>query len=409
MSVEITRDRPSERLALTRTFRDGGVARWRAAQLHIIGAGNLGQRVAPEAALAGAHVTVYDPGVFGAENAETQWGQPGLPKVDHLVRQAEVFAPGRVRGVACDVRHVGIGRLRQASVLIDCSDDPNLAVPLTRISNGLGVPLLRGALAGDGQLELGRVACSHGGYAHACQMCTYAVEDLLRPTRRQPCAGIPTPEREPTLAGGAIGMTIAGIVLLQAQRLVTGNDLEHVLDREWIVDLTHGQLLPLHRTRSPECLSGHVRWTLVPLERRSSETSLRDLFGEVARRFELRDTSEISIEPYAHALCREWTCACGESQRSCGTRWLAAILCPRCGVPLTPQIATALDWLTESNTRDLGIDDQPLDQLGFPNDGAMFVARAPKKKPLRLILSLDAAAIGSARTPQQPTHEGSRS
>ncbi len=409
MSPEITRDRPSERLALTRTFRDGGVARWREAELHIVGAGNLGQRVALEAALAGVRVTTYDPGVFGVENAETQWGRPGLAKVAHLMRQAEVFAPGRVRGVACDIRHVGIGRLSQASVLIDCSDDPNLAVPLTRISNGLGIPLLRGALAGDGQLELGRVACSHGGREHACQMCTYAVEDLLRPTRRQPCAGTPTPEREPTLAGGAIGMTIAGVVLLQAQRLVTGNDLEQVVDREWIVDLSHGQLLPLHRTRSPDCLSGHVRWTLTPLDRRASATSVRDLFAAAARRFELRDASEIALEPYGHALCREWTCVCGESQRNCGTRWLANIACPRCGVPLTPQTATALDWLTESNTRDLGIGDQPLDQLGFPDDGVMIVARAPKKTPLRLLLSRDVDAIGSARTPQQPTQEGSSS
>ncbi len=369
--------------------------------MHIAGAGNLGQRVALEAALAGARVTVYDPDVFGRENAETQWGQPGQAKVDHVIQQGEKMAPGRVRGLARDIRQIGIGRLSQARVLIDCTDDPGLAVHLTRISNGLGIPLLRSALDGDGQLEMGRVACSHGGGNHACQMCTYAVEDLLRPTRRQPCGGTSVPARPPTLAGGALGMTVAGVVLLQAQRLVTGNDLDLVLDREWIIDLSHGQLLPLHRARSADCLSGHVRWTLVFHDRRASDTSLRELFAVAARHLQLNGTSELTLEPYSHAVCREWNCQCGESQPRYGTRWLTPIPCPRCGAPMVPRITTAVDWLTESNTRDLGIADQPLAELGFPDDGVMLVARAPKKKPLRLVLISDDEV---SRSESEPCH-----
>jgi hypothetical protein len=405
MSTDADNPAPSQRLALTRTFRDGRLNAWRNAQLFVIGAGNLGQRVALEAVLSGTRVTSYDPGTFGPENSETQWGTPGQPKVEHLACHAAAFAPGRLHPMPCDILHAGIGRLRQASLLIDCTDDPNLAVPLTRISNGLGIPLLRGALAGDGQLELGRVACSHGGGEHACQMCNYSLEDLSRPTRRQPCAGNATPTQPPTLAGGAIGMTIAGVVLLQAQRLITGNDLDQVLDREWIVDLTHGQILPLRRTRSSQCLSGHVRWSLIPLDRNATDTCLEDLFVEAARRWETDDTSDITLEPYGHPLCRDWTCVCGEYRKACGSRWQPDIACSRCGQPLTPQLATAYDWLTEAMARELDIAARPLAQLGIPRDGAMFVARAPKKKPLRFLLSMEDDASHSPGASAPATSE----
>jgi len=393
------------RLAQTCTFRDGGWERWSGAEVHVVGAGNLGQRVALEAALAGARVVVYDFDSFTAENAATQWGRPGLAKVEHLARQADVHAPGRVLGVARDIRNVGIGRLARASVLIDCSDDPNLAVPLTRISNGLGTPLLRGALAGDGIQELGRVACSHGGEQHSCQLCTYSADELIRPTRRQPCAGAPEPVREPTRAGGAIGMAIAGLALLQAQRLVTGNDLELVLDREWIVDLSRGQLLPLRRQRSRECLSGHVRWTMALLEQSATDTTLHELFEEAARRFDLPDSTEIVLEFYGHPLCREVVCSCGEFKPVCGTRWMPAIPCPRCGTRMSPQLATALDWLTEANTQELGIRERRLVQLGLPDDGAMVIARAPKKQPQRLVLASSTEASRETRAPSPHRHD----
>lgn len=390
--------RDSERLAQTRTFRDDGWKRWRGAELYVIGCGLLGQRVGFEAALAEAHVVCFDFDFFAAENAQTQWGQLGVAKVDHLVRRAEPYAPGRVLGVRRDIRNVGIGRLARAAVLVDCTDDPSLAVPLTRISNGLGTPLLRGALAGDGQQELGRVACSHG-VQHSCQLCNHSVDDLLRPTRRQPCAGEPVPQREPTRAGGAIGMAIAGLLLLQAQRLVTGNDLDLVLDREWIVDLTHGQLLPLRRQRSQECLSGHVRWTMTPIDLRASHASLVDVFSEAARRFDLKDSAEVTLEFYGHPLCREFVCSCGEFQRVAGTPWLPAVHCRRCGAAMTPQLATALDWLTEANVRELGIRDCPLAQLGMPDDGAMVIARAPNRKPIRLLLADNETSLGTSVSP----------
>lgn len=374
------------RLARTATFRDGGWHRWCEAKLHVIGAGNLGQRFVSEAALSGAHVTVYDPGRFGTETAYTQFGRPGALKVAELVERCEPFAPGRTIGVAQDIRHVGVGRFAQASLLIDCSDDPSLAVPLTRLSNGLGVPLLRAALAGNGQQEFGRVACSHGGAGHSCQLCTYDAAALLRRTRRAPCAGPPTPDRPPTLAGGAVGMTIAGVALLQAQRLVVGHDTELVFDREWLLDLDQGQLLPLRRARADSCLSGHVRWNVTPCARRANDLTLRALFSLAAEQFETTDLSLLSLEPYGHPLCREAFCDCGAVVASVGTRWSSPPSCVRCGATTFWNLATALDRVTCHDIERLQIADVPLGRLGFPADGPMFVARSPKRKPIRFVL-----------------------
>jgi hypothetical protein len=371
------------RLPETRTFRGTGWQTWTAAELHIIGAGNIGQRVAREAVLAGTHVVVYDFDDFATENAGTQSGRPGKRKVDHIVEVAESIAPGWARGVYADIRHVGVGELARASVLINCSDDPALDITLTRISNGLGIPLLRAAIDGSGERELGRVSASHGGAEYSCQLCTYELHDLLRYTPRTPCPGPPALQRPTTRAGGAIGTTVAGLALIQAQRLVTGNDLEQVLDREWIIDLDSGQLLVVQRPRVDGCLSGHVRWSWTSLSRRPAETTFPELFREAAERL---GNEGLSLEAYGHPLCRQATCDCGEQQAVAGTRWAPAPRCPACGQAMGWTLATALDRLTPEAMHQLAIHDVPLEMLGFPASGPMFVARAPQKQPWRLVL-----------------------
>lgn len=104
-------------------------------------------------------------------------------------------------------------------------------------------------------------------------MCTYDFQDLFRSTQRTPCPGQPDAERAPTIAGGALGAAIAGCGLLQAQRLVLGNDLELVVNREILVDMTRWKLLPIERRRSDTCLSGHVRWQLTRIGRSADEVT----------------------------------------------------------------------------------------------------------------------------------------
>jgi hypothetical protein len=180
------------------------------------------------------------------------------------------------------------------------------------------------------------------------------------------------PGRRPTLAGGAIGMAVAGLGLLQAQRLVGGNDVELALGREVLLDLGAPQCLSLELRRSPGCLSGHARWELVRLPRRASSGPLSLLFEAAG---DLLGADAI-LEPFAHPLCLEATCACGARVAATGTRWAPAPACPSCGAETTWNSSAQVARLSADAARQLGIADASLQALGLPEAGALISARA---------------------------------
>ncbi len=372
-----------DRLRRTSTFRGDRFEQWRRATLGVVGAGMLGFRFTTEAVLSGAKVHAYDFDVGKCENQGTQFVRDGIPKVESAVAACDAICPGRAVGFPYDVCHAGVGELARLSALVDCSDDPALAVPLTRLSNGLGIPLLRLAVDGSGELEMGRVLFSHGGTGCACQMCTYGFQDLFHSTRRTPCPGQPDNERAPTIAGGALGAAIAGCGLLQAQRMITGNDLQLVVNREILIDMTHWSLLPIERRRSEACLSGHVRWQLTQIGRSAEKLTLADLFAAARLRL---GNNQVVLEPYGHALCVEATCDCGARREAVGTRWARPPRCTQCNRTMSWFGQTRYSRLKETFVEEMEIDKTPLTELGLPASGAMFVARAEGKEPLRLLL-----------------------
>jgi hypothetical protein len=372
-----------ERICRTTAFRNGGFHRWSAATIGIVGLGLLGGRLALEIVRSGAAVWGCDPDAGSPVNLGNQLTQTGVAKVRSIIQDCNAIRPGRASGVVADIRHVGVGVLRRFQMLIDCTDDPMLALPLTAISNGLGIPLLRCAVDGSGQAEMGRVLCSHGGSeTHACQLCSYSAADLLTRRPRTPCPGQPSEGPPPTLAGGALGMAIAGIGLLQAQRLITGNDSHLVCDREIVLDLSHGRFVSVAQSRSERCLSGHIRWEVENLERLGSDATLAGVF-EAARP---RSLAGISLEPYAHPLRIAAVCDCGAGQEAFGTRWATPPQCPRCGRATSWRDDVQIDRLTPPVASELGILNIRLDELGFPDSGAMFVLRQPGNSPIHLVL-----------------------
>jgi hypothetical protein len=376
------------RVAQTATFRDGGFDRWLQATIAVIGAGALGAPLAVGIVRSGAAVAVFDFDVGTERNLGNQPVEVGVPKVDSVVAACDVIRPDRARGFACDIRQAGIGLLEQFDLLIDCSDDPNLGVPLTEISNGLGVPMLRCAVDGSGALELGRVLCSSAASGHACGMCSYGLDDLRA---NQPRVGCPQPARSPrpaTIAGSALAMVISGVGLLAAQRVVTGNDANLVLGRETIIDLNNIQALSIELPRSEACLSGHRRWTLERCGGAASMTTLADVFGTAAERL---GTRLLTLEPFLHPLNVRADCDCGEHVDAVGARWAPPPTCPRCRGPMAWQQAIQVARLDEAQAQQLEILDTPLVELGLPTDGAMIVARAPDQPPLRLVIECEEA------------------
>lgn len=372
------------RLRLTGTFLGDAHERWLRARLGVVGCGNLGSRIALEAVRSGASVCAIDHDIGSEENLGTQIVEAGVAKAESIARACEVLAPGSARALTRDVRHVGIGTLRELDLLLDATDDPTLAGPLTLISNGLRIPLLRVALDGTGETESGRVLASHGGGGRACQLCTYSPRDLGADFARTPCPGRDGSGPPPTLAGGAIGMAAAGLGLLQAQRLLGGNDAELVLDREVLIDLGASAIHVFGLVRSEGCLSGHETWDPLPVGRSAAEMTLDGLF-EVALR-ELGPSADPTIEPFLHPLCLAAACACGEAVRAVGTSWAPAPACPRCGGAMRWREDLRWPRLRRAQAAELGVLDVPLTRLGLPSDGALVAAFAEGRPPVRFLL-----------------------
>ena len=373
-------------LRRTSTFRDGGFARWSPWKVAVFGGGALGSQVATGVVRSGASVGVVDFDIGAPENQGTQPVEPGVSKVKTVVAACDAINAGRAQGFACDVRHVGVGLLNQFDLFIDCTDDPNLALPLTELSNGLGKPLLRCALDGSGEMETGRVLCSSAETGHACQICSYRLEDLRSNRQRTSCPDPAPKAPRPTIAGGALAMAVAGLGILSAQRLATGNDDELVLGHEIVLDFTNLQLLPMRLPRSERCLTGHLRWQLNEFGANASSANFAELFASASDEF---STDDIVLEPYLHPLCVQAECECGHAVDAVGTIWATAPNCPKCTNPMTWRRVVQHDRITRQMALHFGILPTPLTALGISETGAMIVARCRSKPPIRYVFPVE--------------------
>ena len=333
---------PFIRLRETATLSGDRHQRWRDALVAVIGVGNLGSRFALEAVRSGAGVFICDPDTGRTENLGTQQVQIGELKAASVADACNSIFPSfadRAEYLVEDIRHAGVAVLERCDLIVDTTDDPDLVHYLTRMSNGLGRPLLRLALDGEGSREFGRVLVSDGGNGFSCQACTYEPESRRR--NRTPCEK--HSDAPPTRAGGAIGMTVAGVGLLYAQRIVTGCKAE-MRDQEVLVDLDNLQLLPQTLERCPDCVTGHERWEVLPLPQTPDDVNLdlifdlaRDQFGDI--------DVEVDLELHREAM-----------------------------------------RLSRLEGQELGLLEQPVTRLGVPPRGGVILARAAGHPPIAYLM-----------------------
>lgn len=383
-----------DRLRATTTFADGAHARWMNATLAVVGAGILGSLFAREAARSGTHIELYDFDIGEEANRGNQPVEVGEPKAEAVAGICNAISPGSARAHVTDIRHVGAGAFEHIALMVDCTDDQALVLPLTELSNGWGVPLLRLALDGSGRLELGRVLVSHGGDGRSCQVCGLSWKDVFDPGPRDPCLGVQR-QQDPTNAGTALAMTVTGLGLLYAQRLVGGNGGDRILDSEVLVDLDSPGILPMQLRRSEDCLSGHKRFDPTRLNRTAAETTVKELFGLALTALEGATDSgksgkvqEISLSFRGHPILLCVACpGCGLALDSPGTPWQPTPECPGCGGAMERRREPALDQLNQAQARALGWVDTSCEALGLPSSGALVVARAPGYSPVQLLFS----------------------
>jgi len=388
---DVVDDGRFDRLRATATFADAAHEHWMQATLAVVGVGVLGSLFAREASRSGTHIDLYDFDIGEAHNKGNQPVEVGEPKAEAIARLCNSIAPGSARAHVEDIRHVGAGSFEHIALIVDCTDDAALALPLTELSNGWGIPLLRLAVDGSGRLELGRVLVSHGGQGHACQLCASSWKDVFDPGARTPCLG-DEKQQAPTNAGSALAMSVAGLGLLYAQRLVGGNGSDRILDEEVIVDLDTPGILPMKLRRNEECLSGHTRFDPTHLDRSAANTTVKELFW--LARIALEDSrnpgplQEISLAFRGHPILLGVACPdCGLELVRPGTFWRPAPECLRCGVVMERRRDAALDHMNQAQARALGLADTSCEALGLPTKGALVIARAPGYSPVQLLFA----------------------
>lgn len=406
--VSVSDDGRFDRLRATTTFAGEAHQKWMKATVAVIGAGVLGSLFAREASRSGTRIELYDFDIGEDGNRGNQPVEVGEPKAEAVARICNRIAPGSARAHVADIRHVGAGAFENVALIVDCTDDPTLALPLTQLSNGWGVPLLRLAVDGSGRLELGRVLVSHGGEGRACQLCASSWQDVFDPGPREPCLGAQR-QLDPTNAGTALAMSVAGLGLLYAQRLVGGNGGDRILDGEVIVDLDAPGILPMRLRRNEACLSGHKRFDPVRLDRTTADTTVKELFGLALNALEggpdsskgstdsrrspadsqtTGQVQEISLSFRGHSILIGVACpACGLELGRPGTIWRPAPECPRCGEAMQHRRDAALDHMNQAQARTLELADTSCEDLGLPSSGALVVARAPGYSPIQLLFT----------------------
>lgn len=393
-SDQVSHDGRFDRLRATATFAGEAHERWRQARIAVVGVGVLGSQFALEASRSGAHIDLYDFDIGEDHNLGNQPVEVGEPKAEVVARLCNAIAPGSTHAHVVDILHVGAGSFENTSLIVDSTDDAALALPLTELSNGWGVPLLRLAVDGTGRLELGRVLVSHAGGGHACQLCASSWQDVFDPGTRTPCLGAQR-ERAPTNAGAPLAMSVAGLGLLYAQRLIGGNGADRVLDREVMVDLDGPRILPMKLRRNEACLSGHRRFDPTRLDRTAADTTIEELFGLaraalecVADSAKVDPVQEVSLAFRGHPIVPGVVCpTCGLELVRPGTLFRPTRECPRCGGVMEPRRDAALDHLNQAQARALELGDTSCEALGLPSTGALVTARSPGHTSVQLLFA----------------------
>jgi sulfur carrier protein ThiS adenylyltransferase len=374
-----------DRLRQTAALRENAFMQWRAGRVGVAGCGVLGSRLVPELVRSGiGHCTTFDYDLVSEENLGTQcFTLSGLYKTDALREQCNLICDGIVESRPIDIRHAGIGELAGLDAIVDCTDDPNLQWTLTEISNGLGIPMLRIAVDGSGERELGRVQVSHGGKGYACRLCSKSLEQLIPALPRTPCPRARPGSLPPSIVGSGIAMNVVGIALVQLQRLLGRKSDNQVFNSQIYVDLDNFQIIALTEHCSEKCISGHVTWDPITAETDSSGITFGELFDLAAR---LIGWAVDVIEPYNHALCLAARCECGETIEAIGTRWAMPPYCEKCHRLMFWELHTQKPSWTYREAKNADILLRTLAELGLPPAGAMILARKQDKSLKRIVL-----------------------
>jgi adenylyltransferase/sulfurtransferase len=319
-----------------------GMASLRRQRVAVVGVGNVGGQLAQHLVLLGLHVVLVDCDVVEPANLGTQGfteDQIGQPKVDaRQERLGPLNTLCRIEPIHADIRQIGLGALRETSLLFSCLDSRPARSRVNEMAVRLGIPWIDGALDGSGTSLFGRVACYDPRLeGAACYICPYDAVSLREmwndSETTQGCAARwslfnhPSP---PTLATSALGGTVAAIQATWGTHVLLGRESE-VAGRETYFDLGQGVMSAHRLVRNPRCLFDHRSWQLLSAGNRHATV------GEVFSLAEQRLGERVVVGIHRPGIVTRARCeACGaerhpfrlaeamahEAQCVCGARML---------------------------------------------------------------------------------------
>jgi molybdopterin/thiamine biosynthesis adenylyltransferase len=390
----VTTDQRYARLEALPGIGAAGIDELRNARVVVLGAGNIGGQLAQHLVLLGVNLVLVDRDVVAGVNLGTQGFRERDLGRSKAEARAEALAPlnpsCRIEAVHGDIRRLGLGALRDASLLFSCLDSRSSRMLVNEVAVRLGIAWIDGALDGSGATLFGRVACYDPRLSEsACYLCPHdssSLRDISKESgTSKGCSAAwwrQTGETAaPTLATSALGGAVASMqaiwglkVLLGASKEIAGTEIYFDLGR---------QRLSTHRLRkNPRCLLDHRTWQLTSLGSDSRRAT-------VAQTFAFAETAlkgDVALQLLHRSIVTAIRCPrCGAEKQP--HRALDAIeggecLCA-CGDEMHPGTADLLDRFERIEARPFL--DRTWQEIGVPQADVVVATRGNQE--LHIVLS----------------------
>ena len=366
-----------------------GLAALRRALVAVIGVGNLGGQLAYHLVLMGMRLLLIDRGLVEAVNLGTQGFDDGVGAAKVEVR-ARLLAPlnpfSRIEPLRADIRHIGLGALRNASLLISCLDNPTARLSVNNLAMRLGLPWLDAGLDGSGRTLFARVAAY--GPGSACYLCPHDAASLARLLRDgltgEGCSrewlGSDEAPVPPTLAISALGGAAASLQAIWALRILLGRG-DEVFGREVYFDLDSHRMSAHKLVRSARCLTDHRRYELSPVGSGIAATTVEQTFEFAEAR--LPGDGDVTLHLQSRTLIARLRCPyCGAEKhpyRMADQLARSEAAC-ECGKEMQPAAADLLESFGRHQAREiLG---RSWASLGMPAEDVLVAVRGERELAL---------------------------
>ena len=367
-----------------------GLAALRAARVAIIGLGNIGGQVAYHLMMMGMRLLLIDRGFVEAVNLGTQgFDDIGIAKAEARARRLAPLNPfSRIEPMRADIRHLGMGVLRDVSLLISCLDNPTARMAASRAALKLGLPFLDAGLDGSGRSMFGRVAAY--GPGGACYLCAHDAGSLARLLGGgEPAAGCsrawsgadeaPAP---PTLAVSVLGGAVASLQAFWALRILLGRG-DEVFGREVYFDLDGCRMSAHKLSRNARCLTDHRRYELHPFGGGVARTTVERTFQAAEAR--MACTGDVTLHLQSRTLVVRLRCpGCGAEKRPyrIAERLTGGDAACPCGAGMQPSAADLLEHFRRDQAAE--ILNRTWADIGLPAEDVVVAVRGDRELALLL-------------------------